>query len=288
MRMLKVLVRLLVNRNDLVCVAQRESESKFFRVEANVIKKILNGNKLNVLDIGASGGIEDGFKKYNHLLNIILVEPDPEALLQNRKGDTVIKNLIGGKDEKVFLNICKSRMVSSILDLNGEFLDYLAAGDTERFDVIDRILLPMSTIESAMKKTGNRVDYLKMDTEGTEHEIIKGFGDFRPLIIKTEIGFVSIRKDQAIFFHLGKELYDMGYILFHLAYGGKSAPAKYKSNKPWNETIMPLQGDAWFMPDWTRSEGIKMIKGRKNSYKALMEIFGMREILKYSLDKIRN
>ena len=59
MRMLKVLVRLLLNRNDLVCIAQRESESKFFRVEANVINKILNGNKLNVLDIGASGGIEE-------------------------------------------------------------------------------------------------------------------------------------------------------------------------------------------------------------------------------------
>ena len=59
MRMLKVLVRLLVNRNDLVCIAQRESESKFFRVEANVLIKILNGSKLNVLEIGASGGIEE-------------------------------------------------------------------------------------------------------------------------------------------------------------------------------------------------------------------------------------
>jgi len=82
--------------------------------------------------------------------------------------------------------------------------------------------------------------------------------------------------------HQGDFLYDIGYILFYTTYAGKSSPEKHKTNKPYDETIIPLHGDAWFMPDWTRNEGIEMIKGRENHYEALMLMFGMEEIFNYS------
>ena len=36
---------------------------------------------------------------------------------------------------------------------------------------------------------------------------------------------------------------------------------------------IPIHGDAFFMPDWTRKKGIDIIKGRKAQWEALMLIF---------------
>ena len=286
-KMLYKFVRGFGNRYDITAINTIGREGKFFRVKASVIEKLLNGFKLNVIDIGARGGIEGGLKNYNHLLSITLVEPDKEAIFKKTNGINVIRKLIGEKNGKSKLNICKKGGVSSILDPNGPFLDYYTSGDASRFDVINKISIPMTTINSIIKETynGELLDYLKLDTQGTELNILMGLGTIRPIIIKTEISFVPIYKNQTIFFHLGKVLYDMGYIMFHLSYGSKSAPLKHKKNKPYDETVVPLHGDAHFMPDWTRSLGKKIIKGRENQYEALMLMFGMKEIYKYSQRK---
>jgi len=268
----------------MVSIAQREAESKFFRVETSVIEEILNGSKLNVLDIGARAGMEYGLKKYSHLLNITLVEPDPEeSPFLKRKGINFVEKLIGGKEGKGVLNICRKRANSSTFEPNGRFLDYYTSGNTERFSVINRVEVPMITVESLIKETGNQFDYIKLDVQGSEYEILMSIGEFLPLIVKSEISFVPLYKNSKTVFHLGKVLYDMGYILFHIAYTGKSAPAKHNTTRPYDETIIPLHGDAWFMPDWTRNEGIRIIKGSENQYKALMQLFGMRGILEYAL-----
>jgi len=283
-------VQLLGDRYDMVAISQRKAENNFFSTEVSEIEKILNGRKLNVFDVGARGGIEYGLKKYNHLLNITMVEPDTEALFEKSKGINVVRKLIGGQEGVGLLNVCKKGGVSSVLEPTGKFLDYYTSGNIKRFEVVNKISFPMTTIESAIKETHqeNQLDYLKLDTQGSEIEILEGLGKIRPIIIKTEISFVPLYKDAAIFFNLGKVLYDMGYILFHTSYRGKSAPAKHKSDKPFNETIIPLHGDAWFMPDWTRSEGIEMIKGREKQYKALMIMFGMKDIQKYALIQMEN
>ena len=78
----------------------------------------------------------------------------------------------------------------------------------------------------------------------------------------------------------------MGYVQFHLSYGSKSSPKKIHEN-PFIGTLIPMHGDAWFMPDWTRENGREIIREREKEYKALMLIFGLGEICEYALEEYK-
>lgn len=226
-------------------------------------------------------------EKYRHLLSITLAEPDPkEAAQLEKQGYTVIKSLIGGKQGKAVLNIGYHGGTSSVLEQIGSFLEFYTSGNTKRFDVVDKVELPMTTIQAIMEKEPVQLDYLKLDTQGNELDILKGMGDFRPLIIKTEISFVPLYKDTCLFFDVGQFLYELGYILFHTTYYARSSPQKHISRNPFSETLIPTHGDAWFCPDWTRPEGRAMIESREAVYRALMEIFGMSAIYMYAKRKL--
>jgi len=99
---------------SLVQISQIESEKKFFRVTIDRIKKILSGEKISVLDVGARGGVESDFDKYREFLNIILVEPDPkesEALAES--GYKTISTLLGNFNGTNFLKVGKHLGTSS-------------------------------------------------------------------------------------------------------------------------------------------------------------------------------
>lgn len=212
-----------------------------------------------------------------------MVEPDPkEAADLESKGYTVIENLIGGRQGRAVLNIGYHGGTSSVLEPTGSFLEYYTSGNSQRFNVIDKIELPMTTIKHILEGKQLQLDYLKLDTQGNELEILKGLGNFRPLIIKTEISFVPLYKDTALFYDIGQYLYGIGYVLFHMTYYARSSPQQHVSRNPYSETLIPTHGDAWFCPDWTRREGQDMIKGRDRIYQALMELFGMPAIHKYA------
>ena len=184
------------------------------------------------------------------------------------------------------LNITRAVGCSSILEPNFEWIDYHQPND-RRWDVINSVEIEQTTLEKICEKNGLQIDCLKLDVQGYEDRIIKGLGNVRPLIISTEISFVPLYKDSAIIFDLGKQLYDMGYIMFHQAYRSRSSPDKQLLDNPYSEVGIPLHGDAWFMPRWTSIAGAEIIKGREVKYQALMKIFGMESIAKYALKNIK-
>jgi hypothetical protein len=77
----------------------------------------------------------------------------------------------------------------------------------------------------------------------------------------------------------------MGYVQFHLSYGSKSSLKPRV--RPFAGTLIPIHGDAWFMPDWTRKNGREIIKEREKEYEALMLIFGLSEIYEDALDEYK-
>jgi FkbM family methyltransferase len=280
-------IELFVDKTDLVCHAQRMSEKKkFFCVDQSRIEQVLEGDKLSVFDVGAAGSIERGLKRYRHLLNVIAAEPrNDNSLIENSEDFILIPKLIGKTEGRATLFITRSETGSSIHQPIGVFLNFHSSGNTGRFDCIKQVEYPIATIAAVLKETSREVHYLKLDTQGNELDILEGLGEYRPIIIKTEISFVPLYKDQAIFFHLAKYLYDMGYVLFHLAYRSRRSPNK--TGEIFRETVIPIHGDAWFMPDWTREKGRKIIGGREKEYKALMLIFGLGEICEYALEQTK-
>ena len=57
------------------------------------------------------------------------------------------------------------------------------------------------------------LDYLKIDTQGAELEILKGMGEYRPLLIKTEVHFFSMYKNVPNWHRLINYLGELNYVL---------------------------------------------------------------------------
>ena len=83
-----------------------------------------------------------------------------------------------------------------------------------------------------------------------------------PIFIKTEVSCAELYKNQFLFYDIGKLLYKKGYIIFRNAIQNRNAPNSNKfskSNLP-PSVGLPMHGDVFFMPDWTRKIGRKIIK----------------------------
>lgn len=268
------LLSILSQRLDLICYVQRLEEKKFFREPLSNIENILNKEKITILDVGAAEGLEKGFEKYNKFIKKVLVDPlDKQAF----------SYLIGPKNGEVTFNICKKNKCSSILEPKGKFLDYYTSGDSDRLTVTHQKIFPLITIENLLNKNKiNTLDYLKIDVQGYEQEVLRGLGEYKPIMIKLEISFVPLYKKSSIIFEVCDYLYKLGYISFHLAYCSKTSPSIFNTNKKNKHIGIPLHGDIWFMPDWTRKIGKDIIKNRETQYAALMMIFDMSHILKYN------
>lgn len=271
-------------KGDLLSIAQAEQESQFFRVSNSHLEKILGNEKIHVLDIGARGGPEKEIQKYKTIIDLLLVESDlAESERLKQQGHTVINSLIGKNVGQETLYVTKKGANCSFLEPGAPFLNFYTGGrKSDRFDVLKKIPMQVNTIANILDQEKKRIDYLKIDTQGTELQIIKGMGKYRPIILKVEINFVPLYNNSDIFWDIGKYLYDLGYLMFHNSFYTQKHPANASKNNFSNSGI-PTTGDAWFCPDWTRKEGMEIISERQQVYEALMTMFSLRDIYEYSV-----
>lgn len=266
---------------DIIHITSLAFTRHFYKVNPKKIKSILISEKIVFFDVGARDGIDKNLAKYSDILDIYVsdVDPSESSKISLKKKLHVINKGVGQNNKDgLILYLCKKPSVSSILKPSGKFLDFYTKGDSSRFEVIKKLKVNITSIGNIFKNRSS-LDLLKIDVQGYELEVIKGFGEVRPLLIETEISFVPLYEDSAIFFDLGNKMFEMGYVLFHLSYESKSI-----NNKNINQ--VPVHGDAWFIPDWTRKEGLEIIRGRERKWKALMLIYGLEEIFEYASSEI--
>ena len=64
------------------------------------------------------------------------------------------------------------------------------------FDVTSTQQIECDTIENNLNDCKiENIDYLKVDTQGAELEILKGLGKYKPLLIKCEVQIYPMYKD---------------------------------------------------------------------------------------------
>ncbi len=278
-----------LSHRDVIFELQTFSESKFFKVDSDEISKILGNNKIEIFDVGAAGGLEKmtGFKKYKKNCNLTFVEPredDSVEVLQDNS--TRISKLLGIENGEGFLNITEHETKSSMLYPSGSYLHYFFSNQ-DGFRVKKSLSFKLTNIKTVLKETKKNIDFLKLDTQGNELDILLGMGDYRPLFIQTEVSFVPLYEGSSIYFELANYLYKIGYVLFAQSYVSGSTSKNVKKINWAKSNTIPVHGDAWFMPDYTREEGKKIIQNRKIQYEALMHIYAMDDIANESLNEIQ-
>ena len=178
--------------------------------------------KLSLLDVGARFGV--GYPWNNakiENLNMILVEPDPEEvelLSQHHKGD-ILPYALWSKETELMLNINNTPGTSSVLESNIPFLSQF--DDSQRYELKHQIKISTRTIDS-LHNSGELadVDFMKIDVQGAEVEIMKGGVNFlkNNLVgLESEVLFTHLYHKQPLFSdievfvrqELGLELWDI-------------------------------------------------------------------------------
>ena len=278
----KILIKLKLNRRVINFLNEKSYFSNDSHNFSNLINAILKDKKLISLDVGAQGGFNsDNFfpVKYNKFFNCILVEPiKSEADKLERKNNIIDKALWSSKGKKVIYILGNRLGSSSMYKLDTEKLDLHDMNDKEieKFKVTETVEVECDTLENSLKSLNiNNLDYLKIDTQGAELEILKGIGEYRPLLIKIEAHIFSMYKDTPAWTKLVDHLNNLNYVLIDFKQIGK------------HKTRVPAEMDMLFINNFYNDTGKKKIIDNLEKFKALLLIFGQINTLKLILKKLK-
>ena len=148
--------------------------------------------------------------------------------------------------------------------------------DFHLFDVSKVEMVECDTLSSSLKELNiNTLDYLKIDTQGAELEILKGLENYRPLIIKCEVQIFPMYKKEPAWTEVADLLYKLGYIISDWKKIGSHA------------TRTPVEMDMVFIPNFLTDLGKKLILEKEREFISLMLISGQIKLLK-KISKILN
>ena len=278
----KILISLKLNRRTINFLSESSYKSNERHNFNSLIKELLKKEKIISLDVGAQGGFNsDNFfsRKYNHFFENILVEPIKTEADKLKDNKFLINKGLWSKKEKRKLYILDNRLgSSSMYEPNEQTFDLHSIKEKEflNYKVTRSIEIDCDTINNQLSELNLKgLDYLKIDTQGAELEILKGIGGYRPLLIKIEAHFFSMYKNVPDWHELISLLYKMNYILIDWKGIGKHA------------SRIPAEADLIFIPNFNNENGKKLIKHNNEKFISLMLIFGQIKLLQVILKKIQ-
>ena len=245
------------------------------------IEELLGDKKLIGLDVGAQGGFNsDEFfpKKYNKYFNSILVEPLMNALKDEQQKNIIKKGLWSSKGARKIYILNKRPQSSSMYepDKNALSIYDFKEKDFHLFDVGKTEMVECDRLDSCLKDLNiDNLDYLKIDTQGAEFEILKGLGSYKPLMIKCEVQVFPMYKKEPGWTEVTDTLHKLGYMISDWKEIGSHA------------TKTPVEMDMVFIPNFLLDSGKGLILKKEKEFISLMLISGQIKLLK-KISKILN
>jgi len=192
-----------------------------------------------VVDIGARYGMHPSWNGFGGDMRYIAFEPDSEEAERLRQANCdgkfeVIEAAVLNKEGEFDFNLLVHRGMSSFLvpDMQSESFKDLkpGLGNIER-----TIKIRTKPLDCFSRDYAWSVDFLKVDTEGTEHEVIVS-GDQTikegVLGIRSSVNFNPSFHDQTLFSTTHDYLIKQGFMLLNLDYFGFGYPKLGLFKKP--------------------------------------------------------
>ena len=169
---------------------------------------------ITLVDVGAAGEIMPRWKRVQQYLNYHGFEPDERSRksLLNKPNAclsyTIHEKIVGSHTSDSTLHLCSIPTNSSTYIPNKSFNQLFA--DKERFNVVDSIELPTSTLDVLDL---NEIDFIKLDIQGGELNALKGAKESleKVIALEVEIEFQPIYKDQPLFNDINSYLQKHGF-----------------------------------------------------------------------------
>ena len=147
--------------------------------------------------------------------------------------------------------------------------------DYANYDVTRTLEIECDSLNNLLRENNiQNLDYLKIDTQGAELEILKGIGEYKPMLIRVEMHIFTMYKNVPGWHKLLTFLYDLNYISIDWKDIGD------------HSTRIPAEMDMIFIPNFNNTNGKNLILNSKEKFISLMLIFGQLNLLKIILKKI--
>ena len=185
------------------------------------MRNLLKENPLIFVDVGASGGMHKRWLQFGSDIKSILFEPDIEEfkkLSLNKSDNSIIINSALAESRKIVdFNICKKQELSSIYKPNLSLLGKYE--DSERFEIEKTISMEADSLNNLLKKESiYDIDFIKIDTQGSELDILRGATDYfkNTIGFEVEVEFVQLYHDQPLFREVNSFIETRGFNLVDL------------------------------------------------------------------------
>jgi len=179
---------------------------------------------ISFADVGARGGPPMNWLRMGCDVAYLCFEPDPEEALKIEREFSktqafrgiVHQKALGAKDGIETLRLTRFRPSSSLLEPNDDLLFKMA--DSEFYSVEQRIPVPITTLDSALEPSKAVIDYLKIDVQGYELEVLKGSTNSLDDVVgcELEVSFLEIYKNQPFFAEVDMFMRSHGFFLADL------------------------------------------------------------------------
>lgn len=154
--------------------------------------------KIDVLDVGAIGDMDWPFNSYKKEINFIKIDPQFSS---HDHSDSKFKSVLWNINETLEMNIFNTKETSSLYPPNLNFLSYFP--EVSRFNIVKKEKFETVTIDNMVQQNNiNNLDFIKIDTQGAELNIIKGGEKFLSKNIvglQIEVEFERIYEKQPLF-----------------------------------------------------------------------------------------
>ena len=277
----KILIKLKINRRVINYLNEKSYFSNNIHNFNMIIKDLLKDKKIISLDVGAQGGFNsDNFfhKRYEPFFEDILLEPiKSEFEKMSKKKYSICKGLWSSKKVKDLYILDKRLGSSSMYKIENKNFDLhnIKKKNYDDFKITRTIQVECDTLENVLTELNiESLDYLKIDTQGAEFEILQGLGKYKPLLIKVEAHIFSMYRDVPSWNNLINNLYKLNYVTVDWKEIGS------------HSTRVPAEMDMIFIQNFNNDEGKKIILNSKEKFISLMLIFGQLSLLKVIMQRL--
>ena len=177
---------------------------------------------LVLVDIGASGGLNRNWQTASSYLQVIGFEPDEREFINLKEKATAnvryLNTALHSEPKEIIFNLNRRQQTSSMFKPDRNFLDQFP--ESERFDIVKKVSVKADTLDSQLGSAGiTEVDFIKVDTEGSELFILQGARKTiqdNILGMEVEVEFAPMHEKQPQFSDVDSFIRTQGFYLFDL------------------------------------------------------------------------